>query len=308
MITGHADPLSGKIVSFNRGKGVYKNPEVKYHPKYGIDMDDMCTYTIKYDNGGTEKIICTDIYSGWDIKLPSAERGREIGDASAGLRTSTLNENPAPSAVPSKSVRVLVVTGLLFNSDICPHLEAISTTLRERDIAFDFLDFDKKSRGENVIASLASNNYSACYILSVGSAGGECWRWINSDRLEATLCGWVSKGGRLVLHGEGIVAKVFQEWFGKNWFHSNYHRTDYTRSPSNSALGPLISQFPETYNVKAVSLSGVKSDEVLYEDEGGCVVALCKHKAGILAFVGDVNYESSTMALVNFMCTTPHLN
>jgi hypothetical protein len=59
------EPLKGKVLSFNTGKkGVYADPEVKYDPKIrGLNDEDMCTYTLQYEDGSVTAMNCVDVHS-----------------------------------------------------------------------------------------------------------------------------------------------------------------------------------------------------------------------------------------------------
>lgn len=91
------EPLRGKVVSFNTGRGIYADPEVKYDPKHGLNDDDMCTYAIKYEDGEVSIMNCVDVHS--DFVLDESKKS---------TTTYSMVNTTAPAIVPPPPSPVVV--------------------------------------------------------------------------------------------------------------------------------------------------------------------------------------------------------
>ena len=38
-----------------------------------------------------------------------------------------------------------------------------------------------------------------------------------NENLQYYLTNWVKLGGKLIMQGESIITKIYQNWFNKNW-------------------------------------------------------------------------------------------
>lgn len=176
-----------------------------------------------------------------------------------------------------------------------------------------------------VAAALRSGRFGCCIVLQVGSS--EYTADLFTDpQVKRGLKTWVAGGGTLILHGERSVTTALG-WFGKGWRYTNYTRTVHrcwAPSPQNAG-GPHWCDWYQhcptgitaDISVKACMLSSVPAEECLFgTDEnaatqsavpsmagtrlhaGLTAVAFGRYVNGFIGFFGDVNAESTTLAIV----------
>jgi hypothetical protein len=133
-------------------------------------------------------------------------------------------------------------------------------------------------------------------------------------------------GGRVIMCGvfsSMVPPKDFDEWilrrWGLHWEFGDYHRTDYYLNPAGANLAHLPGLAGE-YSMKVVSLKGVSDEARIYHptessrtqsmvfpstevrDLAQAAVAMQKVGEGWLGYVGDVNSEIESTAVVVAMC------
>mmetsp|Transcript_3939 Transcript_3939/g.5448 ORF Transcript_3939/g.5448 Transcript_3939/m.5448 type:complete len:196 (-) Transcript_3939:190-777(-) len=127
--------------------------------------------------------------------------------------------------------------------------------------------------------------------------------------------------------GERRVMPVCRNWFGRSWEMKGdfYRRTVHNLQPSCTYLTPdTLKTLPPTVNAKACMISNVPIEEKVYSPESGAVVhsfvrlpgfageqidgglnlvAMSPFGKGRFAFIGDVNAEQSSMAVIRVLGT-----
>lgn len=104
--------------------------------------------------------------------------------------------------------------------------------------------------------------------------------------------------------GEGSLFKCLQTTFNKPWQYAQYTRA--THAVSRAVLPDHVTQrLPGQFCAKALLLSDVPTHEALYvavndgaARPGACAVALARHGAGRLMYVGDVNGQESSLRIL----------
>jgi hypothetical protein len=289
-VTRYPD-VKGAISAFNVGRGKFVDP------LYKETMEDMralwaggklpseaecsyiyCSYTVTTDNGRQIRVPCSDLHFEWQIESPIVE---VVADSISFL------------AYPS-TPRLLVVTGIMFKAHTCFYLKAIKATATA-DIAYDVLDFDRSE----LLLRLQSGLYSSCFMVGVGANGPSALKLLDHADMKRTMSAWIRLGGRLILQGEGCVAKLMTDWAGTQWHTAGYFRCQqFLNLPLAERFGM---QLLLSYSAKAVYLTGVDEACVLYvsaDEDGACSFALKQVGLGILAFVGDVNAEVNTISTI----------
>lgn len=311
--------LRGKVMSFNVGKGPYRDPSVRWnprkHPGQFIDDDDMCNYTIKFKDGNCENVTAIDIHSRWEIELPLDCGNLDTGkprenqvEESAGMQGASAADSSTARAVgiqmPTEP-KFLLVSGLMFQADECFYNQREGAFLSSQGIPFESIDFDPDQGPQRLSSALASGHYSACVLFGFCGFGHECFNWFNrSPSLKQTMQSWVRAGGALVIQGEGLVARLFQQWFGKPWCSASYSREDNTLNNSSVVPRAVRELLPNPYNVKAVALTKVNQPDALYfrghsGPDAQVVVAVSSYGNGLVSFLGDVNAEPATISLIS---------
>lgn len=135
---------------------------------------------------------------------------------------------------------------------------------------------------------------------------------------------YVRKGGTAVVMGHfssfvpPLEIAPFFEKAGLPWKSGDYHRTD--TELNRSAVGDLADQLPLKYSQKALSIDNVDPGDIWYSSSPNSVVqsmvfpptnahrpgqaaaALARVGEGRLGYLGDVNAEKSSNAVVLAMC------
>jgi len=178
-----------------------------------------------------------------------------------------------------------------------------------------------------LIKSLQSGVFSSLVCFGIGS-GGECRSFFHAE-VQWNIIMWVTCGGRFILHGEGEgehrVMPVCRNWFGRIWQMKGdfYRRTVHNLQSSCTYLTPdILNMLPLTVNAKACMITNVPVEERVYSPESGAVVhsfvhlpgfageqidsglnlvAMCSFGKGRFAFIGDVNAEQSSMAVIRVL-------
>jgi hypothetical protein len=138
---------------------------------------------------------------------------------------------------------------------------------------------------------------------------------------------WYTKnGGRLIFAclfssfvNRQNMASFWKENFGKNWAAGSYHRTVNFVNYQLEKSMKLTRQLPAQYSQKAVNLQNVAQDEALYSPNdqsetqsdasssrpvgpSEAPTVWAKHHEGWLGFIGDVNHEQGSQAVIIAMC------
>ena len=216
---------------------------------------------------------------------------------------------------------MLIVGGAMFDMEDDFWLNNFRSELSQRSVSYDIIELKKKT----LLTALCTNNYTSVVIMNIGS-GGKDQPFFHED-IKSLLIAWTRCGGKLMLHGERSLTKVFNEWFEKPWcFRGDfYRRTQFHLHSSCASISPdAMRTLPATYNVKCCMLSDVGVEEKLYSpiegavvhslvpmagfagtkiDEQMCPVAVGKFGDGDLVFFGDVNAESDTIKIIISLAT-----
>ncbi|KAF8535384.1 hypothetical protein BDD12DRAFT_855523 [Trichophaea hybrida] len=140
------------------------------------------------------------------------------------------------------------------------------------------------------------------------------------------LSTYVQNGGIVIMcciFSNFIGPDEFDNWlrqrWGLNWLFSDYHRTTFYLNPAGENLSHKPG-LPNSYSMKAVSLKGVEERSKIYHPTGAsntqslvfssqpvkdlsqAAVAYQKVGNGWLGYVGDVNSEKESTAVVMAMC------
>ena len=306
LITGELNgDTYGKIIKFNPGKGPFVNPEIKFDPKLvqGInwDPDDlMCTYSVKIKKTGEIwKIDCGELHSNWQIGKNEINLSKSNTQASATDLTSNLIKFSMPSI---SSPKVLIMTNLgLFPSENCFYTQRISQEL-DGSIAYDIVDFNEK---EDLMSKLSSGVYSTCIIIGVGTNGPSIMKKLLFSDIRHVVTSWVHSGGKLLIHGEGCLAKLLQDWFQLSWQFTSYCRNHQMKSNAICLSSTSLKQLPTSYSAKACHLSGVEIPCQLYSDDDGeetsIAIKSIGSQGGCISVFGDVNAEIGTIQVIKII-------
>ena len=131
----------------------------------------------------------------------------------------------------------------------------------------------------------------------------------------------------MLVQGEGKPVEELAGWFGLGWHFAGdcYRRTDFEFNEGWEAFDDDWYVGPDgRYNVKTLMLSGVKPEHKVYRVMDGakthspvpsmagesvendmCPVALARCGFGHLGFVGDVNAEETTLAIISALAMVP---
>jgi len=140
------------------------------------------------------------------------------------------------------------------------------------------------------------------------------------------LCGYVQRGGIVIMccsFSSFISATDFNSWirqrWGFGWTFGDYHRTDFHLNPTAESVCRKPGLLP-AYSMKAVSLKGVDEKSKVYQPTASSItqsrvfspehvgdltqaaVVYQKVDQGWLGYVGDVNYEVGSTAVILALC------
>lgn len=212
--------------------------------------------------------------------------------------------------------RLVGRSGLEDSSE--PAVSRLKQSFTEKGFPWEAMLADN---GEAVTKQMLSGKYHKIILYGINDRGLEAHeKMFQNGFFLAHLPGWLRSGGRLVLHGEGqligIIANILLKEEGKWHFCGDwYRRCKHSRNKSEDAVLPYAS-LPRGYSMKSTMLSGVLPHQQLYSPRpntlsssnipgfGGKVVstrltavAAAKVGSGLLAYIGDVNLEESTIIL-----------
>jgi len=138
-------------------------------------------------------------------------------------------------------------------------------------------------------------------LVGVGQNGPEpVFPFLNNSVKDAVTT-WVDGGGTLVVHGEGIIADLFNRFFDKNWqsvgvsscgFYLNVSAA--RQAVSQKFADPLAKGFYKKMNM----LRNVDWRECLYRGMGTCSIALSTYGNGRIAHIGDVNCDGPSITFL----------
>jgi hypothetical protein len=164
---------------------------------------------------------------------------------------------------------------------------------------YDVADFTNK---EELITKLKSGMYTTCVFFGIGAAGPSIMKDLLFPDLRQVVVSWVKCGGKLMLHGEGCLGKLFQDWFKLPWVFSRYTRLTQTRCNPECLQPFLVNTLEPSYSAKAVHMSGVESKHRLYhadvEDVTSIAIASVGSNGGCVGAFGDVNAETGTVKAI----------
>jgi MYND finger len=310
LITGDLEgDTVGTIVAFKPGKGVLSNPERKLerHELRDVDLGDVesfCHYCIEIEGSRERqdgrpdiwKVECEEVHSRWEIE--PVEESEESSAAPLSNASSLSPEVDVTQLKLPARPKYLVMTGFGWcDLSNCFYLQALRPALETAKIPCDCRQFESK---DQLIKALVSGQYSACILLGVGANGPEIMRKLSSPDLQKVVVGWVTHaGGKLLMQGEGCLAKLPQDWFGCRWAFQSYCRVTQERATGaggHDLPNSLLSKLPASYSAKAVHLVGVDSRNAVYSGAGASVaVKAVGSKGGRLGIFGDVNAEQGTI-------------
>lgn len=294
LITGSLRDTRGIIVQFNPGKGPFANPEVKYDPKLvkGInyDPDDLlCSYSVQVEGSkDIWKVDCADLHTSWQIGSKESKQSK----SAAG------EDYVISMTIPLKSPKVLLLSNFgLFEAKDCFYNKKFQEALIS--MPYDVANFTNK---DDLIRKLTSGIYTTCVFFGIGAAGPAIMKEILFPELRQAVVSWVKCGGKLLLHGEGCLGKIFQDWFNLPWVFSRYTRLTQTRYSPECLAPTVVSALTPSYSAKAVHMTGVELKHRLYhsDDEGVTSIAIasiCSNGGCVVAF-GDVNAEAATVKTI----------
>lgn len=184
------------------------------------DVSNCAHYAILYDDeklGGLELHDADDVHRNWMLLdssdnpiVPGSKDGDDLFGAVIDISKSRSN--------------FILVSGLgLFESANCYYSKALQTVLLpSRNVnGFETMDFDKSA----LITQLLSGQFTCCTIFGIGANGPSCLKeFYHREDLRCVLVKFVEAGGVLIAQGEGVLLKIFQDWFGLPWKQSTYTR------------------------------------------------------------------------------------
>ena len=199
------------------------------------------------------------------------------------------------SATASKKAHVLIVS----LEDFPPFVEMYKPLLDELNT---MATVERATESESVIKGLAGQLPHAVLVSDAGIS--------QHPAVYLKLLAYIHNGGTLVFMGNFssmIRPDEFAELVqaaGLFWRFGDYHRT--TVYLNNSKQTSPHTSLPPSYSAKAVFLSGVSSKDKWYLQrdyhQGQSPVALTNIGKGKIGFVGDVNGEEGSDAVVLAMC------
>ena len=306
LITGSLKgDTCGKIIKFNPGKGPFVNPEIKFDPKLvkgtKWDPDDlMCTYSVKIkESGDIWKIDCGELHSNWQVGKIETTQSKSSSDDPTIEKASNFIKFNLPTM---SSQKFLIMTNLgIFSSDNCFYTKRIIQEL-DGSMAYDIVDFNEK---EDLITRLSSGVYSTCILVGVGSNGPSVMKKLLFPDLQHVVTSWVHSGGKLLIHGEGCLAKLLQDWFQLSWQFTSYCRNHQMKSNAACLSSTTLNQLPTSYSAKACHLSGVDLKCQLYSDDDGeetsIAIKSIGSNGGCIVVFGDVNAEIGTIKVIKIV-------
>eukprot|EP00798_Chlamydomonas_sp_ICE-L_P028293 gene28293-31403_t len=232
-------------------------------------------------------------------KKHKEECGKRKAAASSPAAPSIGAYLPTTLSMPPEQ-NILVVGGFFLPVEKCFYAKVLLPRLQEQGIPYQTVNYN--APGE-LVALLNSGEFSACILLTFGSAGPHLMRKFDRPVLKGVLTNWVRCGGNLVVQGEGCMFTVTNDWFGMRWCMAGYSRNDLLLSrlgDSDCEVPAAVREsLPDTYSCKAVYMDGVAERCKLYIEETGlCAVAVSPVGLGRLSALGDVNAEESTIEVM----------
>ena len=251
--------------------------------------DHICSYTLRSDKGETFKVECGEVYDRYTLISTSDRANAEA--------VAVLPSLPAPFMRYPSTQRFLLVSGFFFHSQDCRYSMAVQEELTRRDIAFHVMDFAK----EDFVAQLSSGDFTCCILFGIGSDGGGSFKLFKLEEVQVILTAWVQHGGRLIMQGEGCLLKIFKDWFHKPWHFQAYFRETHLKN-NHECFVPLSvrHELPDECNIKATLIANVSPFDRLYSctNDELCAVAASGYSLGRVVYIGDVNWESSTINII----------
>lgn len=188
----------------------------------------------------------------------------------------------------------------------CYYCKGLGQTLDIAGIAHDSANYTSNA---DLIERLVCGQYSTCVLIGIGSGGPAIMKSLLTPDLQQALTSWVHAGGKLLVQGEGCLAKLLQDWFGLPWEFTSYYRNDQVlvsarRDVAHDLPWGILARLPPQYSAKACHLGSVPPSSQVYcaapVDTSVAVKAVGRTGGRVVVF-GDVNAELETLALMVFM-------